>query len=377
MRPDEILDLHSARKCVECGRCTYACPAAQIGGDFSPRSIIEHIENTGEVPRNKDLWLCMTCMQCTEICQFGVGFHEVVREIRPELSKVLPPEENHGGVPELMERLSGMRGIRPNKQQWILEGLRVDDSSDTMLFVGCTPYYDVIFRYLRQDLLEIPRSSVRLLNAMGIEPKVLADERCCGHDAYWLGDAELFEKLARLNVEAIEKAKVSQVVAFCPECYTTLKYRYPEVVGKLGFEVRSLTQMIGEAVDEGGLWLDPSGEDLTYHDPCRLGRHAGIYSEPRKVLSSFANLKEMPRSAQLGACCGNSSWVNCSPMTRLWQLQRLKEGAETGASKMITACPKCLIHFTCAQSENIQLIERSKMPVTDLHVLAASRLKKG
>ena len=64
-------------------------------------------------------------------------------------------------------------------------------------------------------------------------------------------------------------------------------------------------------------------------------------------------------------------------MTRLWQLQRLKEGAETGASKMITACPKCLIHFTCAQSENIQLIERSKMPVTDLHVLAASRLKKG
>jgi heterodisulfide reductase subunit D len=377
VRMDDVLDKRSARKCVECGRCTYACPASQIGGDFSPRRIIEDIQNTGEVPLNKDIWLCMTCMQCTEICQFGVSFHEVIRDIRPELSRVLPPEENHGGMPEMMERLSSMRGIRPNKQTWVSEGLDLDPASDTMLFVGCTPYYDVIFRYLRQDLLEIPRSSVKLLNALGIRPRILADERCCGHDAYWLGDGALFEKLARLNVDAIEKAKVSRVVAFCPECYTTLKYRYPEVVGKLGFEVRSLTQMIGEAVDEGAISLEPSGDEITFQDPCRLGRHAGIYSEPRKVLSSLADLREMPRSAQFAACCGNSSWVNCGPNTRLWQLQRLKEASDTGASRMITACPKCLIHFTCAQSENVQLIERPKMPVTDLHVLAASRLKKG
>jgi Fe-S oxidoreductase len=376
MNIESILDRHAATKCVDCGRCTYACPAAKIGGDFSPRRIIEDIENTGKVPANKDIWLCMTCMQCTEICQFGVRFHEVIRDIRPELSRVLPAEENHGGVPELMERLSSMRGIRPNKQTWVSEGLETDMSSDTMLFVGCTPYYDVIFRYLRQDLLEIPRSSVRLLNAMGVRPKILADERCCGHDAYWLGDMELFEKLARLNVEAIEKAGVSQVIAFCPECYTTLKYHYPEVVGKLDFEVRSLTQMVGEAVEQGKLQLNPIGDDITFHDPCRLGRHAGIYSEPREALSAISNLKEMPRSARMGACCGNSSWVNCGPKTRLWQLERLKEAAETGASGMITACPKCLIHFTCAQKESVQLIERPKMPVTDLHVLAASRLKK-
>jgi len=376
MRTEDMLDRHSARKCVECGRCTYACPATQIGGDFSPRRIIEDIQNTGKVPLNKDIWLCMTCMQCTEICQFGVSFHEVIRDIRPELSKVLPPEENHGGMPGMMERLSSMRGIRPNKQTWVSEGSGIDDASDTMLFVGCTPYFDVIFRYLRQDLLDIPRSSVRLLNALGIRPRILADERCCGHDAYWLGDRELFERLARLNVEAIEKAGVKRVVAFCPECYATLKHHYPEVVGDLGFEVLSLTQMVGEAVDQGRISLTRSPEEITYHDPCRLGRHSGIYSEPRRALSSMANLKEMPRSAQMGACCGNSSWVNCGPNTRLWQLERLREAAETGASSMITACPKCLIHFTCAQSENIQLIERKRVPVTDLHVLAASRLEK-
>lgn len=376
MRAGEALDLHSARKCVECGRCTYACPAAQIGGDFSPRRIIEDIERTGEVPGNKDIWLCMTCMQCTEICQFGVGFHEVVRDIRPELAGRLPPEENHGGVPGMMERLSALRGIRPNKQDWISSDLGIDDSSDVMLFVGCTPYYDVIFRYLRQDLLEIPRSSVRLLNAMGIRPRVLRDERCCGHDAYWLGDQELFERLARLNVEAIEKAGVGRVVAFCPECYTALKQLYPKAVGKLGFEVLSLAQMLGEKVSEGELRLERTSEKVTYQDPCRLGRHAGIYSEPRAVVSAAAELEDMPRSARMSACCGNSAWMNCGPMTRLWQLRRLQEAADVGAAKLVTACPKCLIHFTCAQSESVRLVERQSMPVEDLHVLAASRLAK-
>lgn len=371
---DPRIDQYGASKCVECGRCTYACPASQIGGDFSPRRIMEQMLLSGKVPSNKDIWLCMTCMQCTQICQFGVQFHEVVREIRPELRKLLPPEGNHGGAPEYLERLSAMPGISPRKQRWMTPDLKLDENSSTLLFVGCTPYFDVIFRYLRTDLLEIPRSSVRLLNAAGISPRLLMEERCCGHDSHWLGDQGLFERLARMNVEAVERLGIQQLVAFCPECMVTWKQLYPKVMGKLSFEVRSVTEVVAEAIEDGRMELSRTEETYAFQDPCRLGRHAGIYDAPRTMLASTGNLVEMPRSRETAACCGNSSFVNCGPQTRLWQLERTGEAEETGASTLVTACPKCLIHMTCAMNESVQLVERRKLPLMDIHVQTASRI---
>jgi len=373
---EDLLARYDAWKCVACGKCTYTCPAAQIGGDFSPRKIIEEMVISGGVPKNRDIWTCTTCAQCTEICQFGVNFHEVARSIRPELRSSLTPEENHQGVLEMMARLSAIPEIKPRTANWVTEDLLLDDSSKVLLYVGCTPYYDVVFRYLRQDLLDIPRSAVRLLNALGVRPKLLQGERCCGHDAYWLGESELFDRLAKMNLEMIENAKVDTVITFCPECASTIKQKYPEVVGKLDFEVYTLTEVLGDAIRRGELEFTQDEEIRTYHDPCRLGRHSGIYDEPRELLSSLGGLEEMPRSRQMGACCGNSSWVNCGPITRLWQLDRLKEASETGASTVVTACPKCLIHFTCAQVENVQLIPRPNIPVVDIHVLAASQLTR-
>jgi heterodisulfide reductase subunit D len=373
---DPRIEAYGAQKCVDCGRCTYSCPASQIGGDFSPRGIMEEMEQSGKVPANKDIWLCMTCKQCTQICQFGVRFHEVIREIRPELRRTLPPEPNHGGAPEALELLSAMPTILPRKQRWMTSDLKLDDSSGTMLFVGCTPFFDVIFRYMRQDLLEIPRSSVRLLNAAGISPRLLMDERCCGHDPYWLGDEDLFERIARLNVEAVERLHINELIAFCPECVSTWKQLYPKVVGKLSFEVRSVAEVLADAVDEGRLQLGRSDETFTYQDPCRLGRHLGVYDAPRKIISSIGGLEDMPRSREVAACCGNSSFINCGSQTKLWQLERIKEASGVGASRLVTACPKCLIHMTCALNEGMQLVERVRMPLVDMHVLASSSLPR-
>jgi len=373
---DPRIEAYGASKCVGCGRCTYACPASQIGDDFSPRGIMEKMELTGMVPANKDIWLCMTCKQCTQICQFGVCFHEVVREIRPELRVALPPEPSHGGSLEALERLTALPSIRPRKQRWMTPELGLDDSSGTLLFVGCTPFFDVIFRYLRTDLLDIPRSSVRLLNAAGIRPRLLMDERCCGHDSYWLGDEGLFEDIARLNVEAVERLGINELVAFCPECAATWKQLYPKVVGKLSFEVRSVSEVLAEAMDEGRLHLRSSDEAFAFQDPCRLGRHMGVYDAPRKLVTSVGRLEEMPRSREMAACCGNSSFVNCDSQTKMWQMERIGEASGVGASRLVTACPKCLIHMTCAMNEGVQPMDRAKMPLVDLHVLASSALSK-
>jgi len=364
------------RKCIECGKCTYSCPVSHTGGDFSPRKVMEETAVLGRAPSNSGLWQCMNCGMCTEVCQNGVRFHDYVRTVRRDLRARLAPEQNHGGIPDALMRLSALPNLSPRKAGWVSKGLMLDEASDVLLFVGCTPYFDVIFRYLRDDLLEIPRSAVSLLNAMRIRPKLLPEERCCGHDAYWLGDSEMFERLALMNIEAIEKAKVSQVVTFCPECYSTLKNLYPKAAGPLGFEVRSMAEIMAEAIGSGELELGSDQEVLTYHDPCRLGRHAGVYEQPRQVIRSLGRLNEMTRSGPLGVCCGVSAWVNCGALTRGWQLERLKEAEETGAKRLVTACPKCLIHLTCAMSEKVQLLPWPKLPVTDLHVLAASRLRK-
>ena len=95
----------------------------------------------------------------------------------------------------------------------------------------------------------------------------------------------------------------------------------------------------------------------------------------RAVEISDFGLVEMPRNREMSACCGNAAFVNCNGSTRLWQLDRLKEARETGTSALVTACPKCLIHLSCAGMDNVQIIERKKLPIVDLHVLAASRIK--
>ena len=363
------------RRCTECGRCTYICPVSNMTDDFSPRKVAEQYVLEGKLRNDQGLWQCMSCGACTETCQNEVRFHEYLQGKRRLLRKTFEPEDTHGSAPGSMMRLTANQKVRTRKEGWVTPDLKLDHDSETLLFVGCTPYFDVIFRYLRDDLLEIPRSAVRLLNAAGIKPRLLSGERCCGHDAFWLGDEELFDRLARLNLDAIDKAGIKEVVAFCPECNSTLKEIYPRRFGPLGFKVRSVAEVISEKLNDGELELRHEEEKLTYHDPCRLGRHARVFQAPRNILAACGDLVEMPRNREMSACCGNAAFVNCNGSTRLWQLDRLKEASETGASKLVTACPKCLIHFTCAGTENVQMIARKKIPAVDLHVLASSRIR--
>jgi Fe-S oxidoreductase len=365
-----------ARRCVECGRCSYVCPVSHMTDEFSPRKVAEEFVLEGKLRHDQGLWQCTSCGACTEVCQNDVRFHDYLRAKRQDLRKDFTPEDDHGGAPGSLMRLTANKNVRPRKEGWVTPDLRLDQKSETLLFVGCTPYFDVIFRYLREDLLEIPRSAVRLLNAAGIHPRLLREERCCGHDAYWLGDEKLFDRLARQNLDAIERAGIKEVVAFCPECYFTLKQIYPRRFGPLGFVVRSVAEVISHSLKEGDLELKHEEEKVTYQDPCRLGRHARIFQAPRDILAACSDPVEMPRNREMAACCGNAAFVNCSANTLLWQMDRLREAEGTGASKLVTACPKCLIHLSCAGMDNAQMLARKKLPLVDIHVLAASRIKK-
>jgi Fe-S oxidoreductase len=242
-------------------------------------------------------------------------------------------------------------GITQKRNFW-LEGLKTGEKGELFYFVGCRPYFDVVFRDINAGSIKNSRNIVSILNAMGEVPVVSNDERCCGHDALWNGDEDKFKKLASRNIELIRSSGAKRVVFTCPEGYLTFKLYYPRYFGDLGFEPVHILDLLEEKVSQGIISLKESKSHVTYHDPCRLGRLAGIFDAPRAIIKAMPGVEftEMPRSRENAVCCGTSGWMNCSSCSKQIQLERLKEASATGADTLVTACPKCQIHFRCAKS---------------------------
>jgi len=310
-----------------------------------------------EVLSGEAMWRCVACYLCHPTCPGGLRISELLRAAR----STAPREEvdlmsAHGAVPFIWARMMANPALKPNKLGWLTEDLEVAKKGDIMFFTGCLPLFDVEFEDLSPGSTNIAISAIRLLNKLGIKPAVSEEERCCGHDLLWTGDFENFERLARLNAEAIRATGAKTVVTVCPECYRTLKVDYEQVLGGLDFEVKHLSEFLYEALQDGRLSFDRElAVKATYHDSCRLGRHMGIFEEPRALLKAIPGLElvEMERNREEAACCGMSAWLLCGENSKRLQLERLKEALRTGAQVMVVGCHKCKIHFRCVQEEKV------------------------
>ncbi|MCP4665771.1 MAG: (Fe-S)-binding protein, partial [Deltaproteobacteria bacterium] len=181
-----------------------------------------------------------------------------------------------------------------------------------------------------------------------------------------------FKQLGQLNVDLIRSTGAKEVVFTCPEGYHTFKTYYPKYFGDLGFEPVHILDFLAGKINEGAIEFEEKDAVVAYHDPCRLGRLAGIYDGPRKILEAIPGieLKEMQRSRENGVCCGTTGWMNCSSCSKEIQMERLAEASNTGAGTLVTACPKCQIHFRCAKAAFDLEIE-----IDDLYDIVADRLK--
>ena len=138
-------------------------------------------------------------------------------------------------------------------------------------------------------------------------------------------------------------------------------------------EVKHLTELIPE-FDLNISNHPKTGLRVTYQDPCRLGRHLGIYDAPRRAITSLGfELVEMRRHAESSLCCGTTCWSNCGQVSKNIQGERLEEARATGADLLITACQKCQIHLKCAQQDPL-LRDYESMPIRDLTTLIADML---
>jgi heterodisulfide reductase subunit D len=372
----ELIARTHAAACLECGKCTAVCIVARQDPAFSPRRLVEEIIQGQpiEARHNHALWACLTCQACQERCPQGVDYIGFVRGVRALVRQEgdrIPC--SHGGLLHTVMRLMADPAHRPDRLGWLTDDLAISPDSETLYFVGCLPYFEVIFGSMGVPALEIARGVVRLLNAAGETPQVLAGERCCGHDLLWEGDVETFRRLAEQNRDMIRTSGAKRIVTACPECARTLKLDYPEFGYDLGVEVLHVSQWLARAMDAGRLSLGSPGWKLTYQDPCRLGRHLGEYEAPRQVLAALGDVVEMDPSGRLAQCCGTSAWTACGAVNKELQVQRLQQAKATGADLLVTACVKCQIHFRCVLS-TAGVDEDTRVEVMDLVQLAVKGL---
>jgi heterodisulfide reductase subunit D len=378
-----ILQTSGAAYCLECGKCSAVCPVTRWEtADFaSPRRLVEGavLGRTEEVFNAPLFWSCLTCNRCRELCPSAVHFSEFIRDARGIARESGRTGAcTHGDVIHTWSRIMTDPALRQNRLGWLTAELGVSETSDTIFFAGCLPHYDALFEELDVEGVKIARAAVRLLNAIGIFPRVLAGERCCGHDQLWQGEFETFRKLGRLNLDLLVQTGARRIVTACPECARTLARDYPRFIGGHGLDVYHITEILDRALSEGLLEFDPpgGGRRITYQDPCRLGRHLGIFDAPRTLIEAAGHgLVEMAHAKRASICCGTSCWTACGQVNKHIQAERLKEAKAAGADLLVTACVKCQIHFKCAQ-QGPAFNGDIEIEIQDITTLLAQRLRK-
>lgn len=379
--------------CLSCGKCTASCPVARWEEGFSPRRLVEGLllGEASTTLAQEALWQCLTCLRCEMVCPSGVRLGEFVRRVRAAArERAFSGQCTHGGVVEAWMRLMAQGGKPQARLRW-LEGNPALDvevwppkgkaepsggGERVLFFVGCLPHYQVLFGDLGVPAEEMARQAARLLNALGLRPVVLADERCCGHDLLWQGDEATFARLMEANARLVAEAGVERIVTLCPECALTLAKDYPARLGRFPPAVH-LSELAAQALQKGRLTFPQRAQGpVTYQDPCRLGRHLGVYEAPRALLEGLGyTVVEMAHHGKGAICCGTSAWTHCTATSKAIQDERLREARETGAEVLVTACPKCQIHFRCALAGGAAR-EAADLTVQDWILLVAAALDR-
>jgi len=294
---------------------------------------------------SEDIWRCTTCGSCPQRCPRGVGTIDVTLSFRRIASGAgIAPAPVHTASVSVSTEGNPLREAREKRGEWAKDlGVKTfTEGTEILYFPCCYPNYDARAR-------KVAVATATILNKAGVDFGILGPkENCCGESIRKIGDEALFRHLARENIKTFVDNGVKKILVSSPHCYHTFKNEYPEF--KVNFEVVHACQYLLELINEGRLELTKEyAKVVTYHDPCYLGRHNGIYDEPRQVLEKVPGLKlvEMIDSREDSLCCGGGGggiWMDVPKGERFSDL-RLEQAIEVGAEVLVTACPYCITMF--------------------------------
>ena len=335
------------RLCYQCGKCDVVCPWNQVR-KFSIRKIIREASYGLTEIESADIWRCTTCGNCPEKCPRGVKQIELgvsLRKLALNYDVVHPSARPANAArASLANEGNPLNENRSERADWA-EGLSVKPFTEKteILFFGCC--------YLSYDprMKKVAKATTEILNKAGVDYGILGtEESCCGESIRKTGAEETYKKLARENIKAFIDNGVKKIVVSSPHCYEAFKKEYAEFM--VNFEVIHMTQFLLELIRDGRLEITGSYEkQLTWHDPCYLGRHNNIFDEPREILNSIPGLtlREMSASRNNSLCCGGGGgrvWMETIKGERFSDL-RVEQARAIGAELLVTACPYCISMF--------------------------------
>ena len=309
---------------------------------------------------SEEIWRCTTCGKCPQTCPRGVETIEVGVSLRRIASEAgISPASLHTIAVSLGAEGNPLGEERAKRADWA-EGLSVKAFTD-----GTAPlYFPCCYLSYEPRLGKVAAATVNILNRTGEDFGILGSaSSCCGESIRKTGDEELFKRLARENIRASIDNGVKKILVSSPHCYHTLKNEYSEF--KVNFEVIHISQYLFELINGGRLdFTKEYRKKVAYHDPCYLGRHNGIYNEPRDALKKIPGLElvEMTDSRENSLCCGGGGgriWMDTPKGERFSDL-RLEQAIEVGAEVLVTSCPYCITNFedsrlTMKNGESIEI----------------------
>ena len=351
--------------CDQCGKCDTVCPWNKVR-KFSMRKLIrEATFGLSEIER-EEIWRCTTCGKCPQRCPRDVKQIDDMIALRRVATgygvfpaAVKPYRAISSG---LTAQGNPFNEDRKTRADWA-EGLSVKpfaEGMDVLYFPCCYTSYD-------PRLKKVARATATILNKAGVDFGILGSkENCCGESIRKTGNEELFKRLARENIKTFIDNGVKKILVSSPHCYHTFKNEYPAF--RVNFEVVHISQYLFGLLNDGKLQIAKEyGKKITYHDPCYLGRHNGIFDEPRGVLKKMPGLElvEMPEARVDSLCCGMGGgriWAETEKHERFSNL-RVEQAIGLGAEEVVTSCPYCI---TALEDSRLVLNHADDIQIKDI-----------
>ena len=367
----EIIDVIKAsggeafKRCFQCGLCDTVCPWNRVT-TFSMRKLVREATFGLTEIESEDIWRCTTCGRCPQQCprdvkqiESGISLRRIANEYGVYPSTVKTVRTINAG---LVGQGNPFGEDRTTRAAWA-EGFSVKpftEGMEILYFPGCYLCYD-------PRLKKVARATANILNFAGVDFGILgAKENCCGESIRKTGDEELFKRLAKENIKAFIDNGVKKILVSSPHCYHTFKNEYPEF--KVDFEIVHISHYLFDLVNDGRLQFKKDyPKKVTYHDPCYLGRHNGVYDEPREVLRKIPGLefKELLESRSDSLCCGGGGgrvWMETLKGERFSDI-RIEQALEVGADVLATSCPYCI---TMLEDSKVTMNVAEKIEVKDI-----------
>ncbi len=349
------LDALQALSCVECGRCTEHCPAYNTGKILSPKQLIlgmraylkeegpgSEMTLLGDYISEEAAFQCTTCGSCEFQCPVGIQHLPMIIGLRRGAVNTGAWEDSYGTKLFLtMERNGNSLGMASSERQKFIDKNAIpvyDGTQEYCLWLGCMGAYDPAGR---ETILAL----VKVLNYLEITFGVLKKEKCNGDPARRLGNDLLFTTLAEENLENMGEKKPAKMLSICPHCVQTMGTDWSEAGQTVHIEHHS--ELLARNKSRLPVMAAEAQEKIVYHDPCYLGRHRGVYDEPREVLQRSGEVLEAPRNRERSFCCGaggGQMFLGEEKGKRI-NLTRAEELVATGADTVAAACPFCASMF--------------------------------